>query len=538
MASKRSNKAKKRQKALQRRRLQQPTSTRRPVTQIPPESADQLAMTTTGEIMQPIRLHYEVLDSEQLRAVFAKLRCLDYDAPRRRWVWLYMDETRGVSFKQPSAADNTVLGEFVFKGAKEVVLNLRSIQRATYALAFFDAHMPRTVARVTAMTVSNRFLRLAEASTLTDLDDYFEHADIGVKDPDALMQSLENLAATIPDKRERLAAVMAYMDEKAKQPVPAMEKFPFDYTDYGERGIRAVEASLASHTAIAMQHWQGNTDYTRHDLIQSMLRDIDFPTSKSDKHLSQTTSTSKFGILSLCKRLWGLLYQKIYGRSPTISMTIPSANVSLATQLCSLMRSDNYQDWLQAWGLIRDNMPDTITTFGALDALFDLHAHHCSVTNLFYELEMELHNAGLEDSRLTAKRAELARWVYTHFTEETELTLGNFRSYEAQSLWDIDQREEAESLFEALIQTFPNFAWGYIWWGDCYWMSDWSYLHAPDYDRAERLYQQALAQPDLDDRDGVEDRLDNLNDERKYPEKRESIKQSCLQHFQLRKSLK
>src|SRR5215468_11539296 len=51
------NKAQRRQQALQRRR-QQHTSTRRPVTQIPPESANQVAMTTTGEIMQLIRLHY------------------------------------------------------------------------------------------------------------------------------------------------------------------------------------------------------------------------------------------------------------------------------------------------------------------------------------------------------------------------------------------------------------------------------------------------------------------------------------------------
>src|ERR687896_477542 len=112
MASKRSRKVQKRQKALQRRRQRQPTNTRRPLTQIPPEHADQLAMTTTGEIMQPIRLHYAVQDGEALCATLAKLRCLDDDAPRKRWVWLYTDEARTLSFKTPAAADNTVLGEF------------------------------------------------------------------------------------------------------------------------------------------------------------------------------------------------------------------------------------------------------------------------------------------------------------------------------------------------------------------------------------------------------------------------------------------
>src|SRR5712692_6085787 len=117
-------KAQKRQQVLQRRWQQ--TSTRRSVTQIPPESANQVAMTTTGEIMQLIRLHYEVEDVDKLRALFASLRCLEYDARQTRWVWLYTEEARTLSFKDPRAADNVVLGEFVFKGQTDVVLNLRS----------------------------------------------------------------------------------------------------------------------------------------------------------------------------------------------------------------------------------------------------------------------------------------------------------------------------------------------------------------------------------------------------------------------------
>src|SRR3989442_11723841 len=143
MASKRSKKVKKRLKALQRRRQQHP-STRRPVTQIPSESANQVAMTTTGEIMQLIRLHYEVEDIEQLRAIFASLRCLEYDASQRRWVWLYTEEARTLPFKDRRAGKNVVLGEFVVKGTQEIVLNLRSFARATNALVFFDHHIPRT----------------------------------------------------------------------------------------------------------------------------------------------------------------------------------------------------------------------------------------------------------------------------------------------------------------------------------------------------------------------------------------------------------
>ena len=211
-------------------------------------------------------------------------------------------------------------------------------------------------------------------------------------------------------------------------------------------------------------------------------------------------------------------------------------DTTLAIKLCALMLSEDYEDWLQAWELIRDNMPENITTFDALDEMFDLDFNDCSVNDMLYELDEELTNAGLDDRSFIAKRAELARWVYTNFPEETALNLGNFRGHEAEALWELGQREQAETLYQELIEVFPNFAWGYIWWGDCYWMSDWSYESAPDYDRAESLYRQALAQPGLEGRGDVQDRLNDLRDEKEHPERREKIKQTRLKYIQLRKS--
>src|SRR2546428_5811891 len=470
MASKRSKKVRNRRKALQRWR-QRSATTRRPVPQIPPESADQVAMTTTGEILQLIRLHYEVEDVDKLRALFASLRCLEYDASQTRWVWLYTEEARTLSFKDPRAADNVVLGEFVFKGQTEVVLNLRSFARATNALVFFDHHIPRTVAHVTAMTVSNRLLSTAEAASLGSLDQYFDHADVVVKDPAALLQTLEDLKSSIPDAHERLAVVAQYIEDKAKQPVPAMERFPLDYY---EEGMRSIEALLAPHQVIAIHHWQGHTSYTYQDIIRDMLRQGESPTGDPRR----------------------VVQEQLSGETP------------LTTQLCALMRSEAYEDWLHAWELLRDHTPDHITTFDALERLFHLDVQDCAVTEMLYELDMALHNEGLEDARLTAKRAEVARWVYTHFSGESALNLGNFRGYEAESLWELGQRAQPEALFQPLIETFPTFAWGYIWWGDGYWMSDWSYEYVPNYDRAEALYRQDLAIPDLEDRGDVQERLD------------------------------
>src|SRR6266699_3699872 len=268
------NKAQKRQQALQRRR-QQHASTRRPVTQVPPESADQVAMTTTGELLQLIRLHYAVEDSEKLRARFASLRCLEYDTSQTRWVWLYTEEARTLPFKDRRAGKNVVLGEFVFKGPQETVLNLRSFERATNALVFFDHHIPRTVARVTAMTVSNRLLSTAEAASLGSLDQYFDHAEVVVTDPASLLHDVEELVARTPNLHERFALLDQYLTARAHAPVSALERLPVHYY---EDGIRAVEALLSIRQVRALHHWQGNARYTYQDMIRDMLRQGESPT--------------------------------------------------------------------------------------------------------------------------------------------------------------------------------------------------------------------------------------------------------------------
>jgi hypothetical protein len=470
------------------------------LTQIPPEHADELAMTTTGEIVQLVRLHYEVLDMDQLRDTFARLRCMEYDASQRRWVWLYTGEAMGLVFKGSRVADDVILGEFVFKGTEDGMLTLRSIERAIHAILFFDEHVLRTTARVAGVTISNRLLSTAEAASIGSLDRYFDHAHVVAKEPESLGQDLKSFAADIPDERERSATVMHYMDDKAKQPVPAIERFPLHYD--GE-GIRSLEARFAPHQVIAMRHWRGETDYTRYDMMRDIIRHSEIAISVTD----------------------------------TMPMTEASVEPPLTEQLSSLMDSESYEDWLQAWELLRDNLPDSITTFDALDAMWDLEAEECSVNDMLYELDEALANIGSEDLYLLAKRVEVSRWVYTHFPEETELNLGNFRGHEAEALWELGQRDQAETLYQELIEVFPNFAWGYIWWGDQYWMSDWSYEYAPDYDRAESLYRRALANPNLDNRVYVQERLDDLYDEKEHPERREQIKQTRLKYIQRRKNL-
>ena len=209
----------------------------------------------------------------------------------------------------------------------------------------------------------------------------------------------------------------------------------------------------------------------------------------------------------------------------------------LVNRLRALMRSDLYTEWLQAYQLVKNKTPENIKTFDAFDAFFRLDIKACYINNMLYDLDMELYNEGRYDLELLEIRAELCRWIYQQFSQESVLNIANFRDFEAESLWEIGEIEQAETLFQELIADFSDFAYGYIYYADAHWQSDWSYQHGPNYTKAESIYRQALNKPNMKDLEVVRERLAHMLFEKNHPEEREKIKKSRLKHIQSRKNL-
>ena len=234
-----------------------------------PRNIAQLAFTTTGELFQPIRIHYLVIDSEQLETYLSKLSCIDYDQAQNRWVWLYTKEARNLKFKYKPDEDNpVVLGELIFKGTNELVLNLRSLERAIQGIEFFNKHIPRSIAEAINITVVNKLFSVAEATSVGRLDEIFERYELTVRDPKAITQKLLSLKEEIQDEKERMEAIGQYLDERSMQTKPQMEKFPLNYY---EDGISSLQASLMINQTVALQHWHGNKKYTSRDFFIDMM---------------------------------------------------------------------------------------------------------------------------------------------------------------------------------------------------------------------------------------------------------------------------
>jgi hypothetical protein len=237
--------------------------------------ADQpLLATMTGEHFQPVRLYYKVLNRSGLLRAFEKLRCLDYDSARKRWVWLYAHEAKKLRFprshaQSPKELHPIVIGAFFLRTKETLLLDLRSCERALLAIPFFDRHLPRKLVALEEAEVVNRLFPATEANQRLTPDALFD-SQIGTGlDPEALVQRLAEKAAGARDPDEKIRFALEDLQSRAKEPLPEIERFP---VHYAEDGIGGLEVALQLRQMVAMQHWLGHPEYTLGDAIQSLAR--------------------------------------------------------------------------------------------------------------------------------------------------------------------------------------------------------------------------------------------------------------------------
>jgi len=234
-------------------------------------SAKQLLMTMTGEIHQPVRLYYQVFDQAAVLHAFAKLGCMDDDRDQERWVWLYHGEAKKLKFHTsysaiPRKIRPIALGYFRFTSTEEMSLDVRSCERATKAVVFFDRYLKRSIAQVTHAAIVNRLFAYT-TSGLPELEGLFAPDTITEIDGEEMLLRAAESLKTIQDPRQRMAMAFAMMEQQSKEPLPDVEKLPVHFY---EDGITSLENALRLRQIVAFEHWQGHTDYTLGDIIRKV----------------------------------------------------------------------------------------------------------------------------------------------------------------------------------------------------------------------------------------------------------------------------
>lgn len=161
--------------------------------------------------------------------------------------------------------------------------------------------------------------------------------------------------------------------------------------------------------------------------------------------------------------------------------------------------------WLRAWEAIKyKHRPE----FKDLSYLDEQYRGLFFIRNLCQDLELELHNAGLEDSTYFTKRIDYCREFLNLFPDEDDLIIHSMRRAIADSYASLGDYEQADLESEELVKDYPDNPWSYIAWGDIYFLGK-----KDDCDRAKGLYMKALAVA----REGydimaVQERIDGIED--------------------------
>ena len=206
----------------------------------------QLLMTMTGEMHQPVRLYYEVYDQAAVLKTFTKLRCLDDDQDNQRWVWLYHGEAKKLKFHTSYAAiprkmRPIVLGSFRFPSAQDMTLDVRSCERATQAVVFFDRYLKRSIAHVTHAAIVNRLFPYT-TDGLPELEGLFAPDQVTEIDGEAMLRRMAASLQTIQDPGQRMDRAFALMEQQSHERLPEVEKLPVHF--YAE-GITSFETPCA-----------------------------------------------------------------------------------------------------------------------------------------------------------------------------------------------------------------------------------------------------------------------------------------------------
>ena len=241
-------------------------------------STNILVKTLTDELYQPMRLYYIVHKKEQLITCFQNMKCFNYDEKLNDWVVEYSHEAAHIGLKVkpnqvPKEAQPLIIATLYIDNETTMLVDVRSIERATKLIEFINQHIPKAIAEITHAAIYNKLITVSsdekrEEVRNIDHDEIFSQGNVFVVDPEKTMREAKAIAKKYKNKDEGLSAMMQKTQDDAKKPLPLVEKFPVYYY---EEGIESFSMTCLMRQMIAMKHYFGDVGYSFYDLIQESL---------------------------------------------------------------------------------------------------------------------------------------------------------------------------------------------------------------------------------------------------------------------------
>ena len=162
--------------------------------------------------------------------------------------------------------------------------------------------------------------------------------------------------------------------------------------------------------------------------------------------------------------------------------------------------------WIQTWeGIEREMDERGIATVQQFDPVFDGEQ---LIVNWAPQFEMALYNASLEDREYARMRIAFCGAYLGRMSDPNDENGLNMRRAIAEAHYKLGESREGEAVFRALTEEHPTWAWGWIGWAEQY-----GSFGEPEHRDAQRgiaILKEALDVPELEERDAVLGRLQDL----------------------------
>lgn len=231
----------------------------------------------TDEFYQPARIYYQVNQKNALIGRFKRLRCIQFDPEQNCWLWLYQDEAKNIQFSKsyadiPKEDRPVILAYLSFNTDQELQIDVSSFDRVIEAIRFFDTKINRHLAKVTKLRVVNKLFpeTITQAEISTHHAFFFEQCQ--VINHRSRIEEFNDLLAECEDDDDHRQQIFNQMEKVLKSKLPEVEELTLYFY---EDGIQSIIITLEMRELEAVEHWQGNKNFSQFDILQELLENID-----------------------------------------------------------------------------------------------------------------------------------------------------------------------------------------------------------------------------------------------------------------------
>lgn len=229
-----------------------------------------LLATLTQEYFMPVRITYEVHDSESVERRLRALRCMAWVPLEGCWQWLYEAEAARLPIGKgyevvPRERRPIVLGRIRFPERGVMTLQVNSPERAIEGARFFASCLGTGVLERRVRIVNRLFG--ADEGTFTELVGHLDRNVTVVHPSEIEEELLRDIEPDMPLEERRRIGMRNMMAVASRlNDVPPVEDFPLR-PEEETPDFRDLSLTLRLRSVRAMEHWLGNTHVTLQDVI-------------------------------------------------------------------------------------------------------------------------------------------------------------------------------------------------------------------------------------------------------------------------------